>query len=100
MKTYMRKTIIIVFLVVGLSITSFSNFVCCEEPIDSGLSLSDVHILYLTSSKTLQIRIVLLNTGSDQITVLTDSLDTEFLKDSNKLNCLITQCSARGKPHR
>ena len=85
MKTYMRKTIIIVFLVIGLSITSFSDFVCSEEPIASGLSLSDVHILYHTNSKTLQIRIVLLNTGSDHITVLTDSLDTEFLKGSNTL---------------
>ncbi len=85
MKTYMRKTIIIVFLVIGLSITSFSDFVCSEEPIASGLSLSDAHILYHTNSKTLQIRIVLLNTGSDHITVLTDGLDTEFLKDSNTL---------------
>jgi hypothetical protein len=79
----MRKIIIIVFLVIGLSITSFSDFVCSEEPIASGLSLSNVHILYHTNSKTLQIKFVLLNTGSDNITVLTDRLDTEFLKDSN-----------------
>ncbi len=85
MKTYMRETIIIVFLVIGLSITSLSDFVRCEEPIASGLSLSNAQILYHTNSKTLQIRIVLLNTGSDHITVLTDSLDTEFLKDSNTL---------------
>ena len=85
MKTFMRKTIIIVFLIIGLSITSFSDFVYSEEPIASGLSLSDANILYHTNSKTLQIRIVLLNTGSDHITVLTDGLDTEFLKDSNIL---------------
>jgi hypothetical protein len=84
MKTYMRKIIIIVFLFIGLSIMSFSNFVYSEEPVDSGLSLANVHSIYHTNDKILQIKIVLLNTSSDNITVLTDHLNTQFLKDSNK----------------
>ncbi len=82
MKTYMRKTIIIVFLVIGLSITSFNDYVCSEESSDSGLSLANAQSVYSTSDKILQIKIVLLNTGSNDITVLTNLLDTEFWKDS------------------
>ncbi len=84
MNTYMRKIIIIVFLFIGLSIMSFSNFVYSEEPVDSGLSLGNVISIYHTNDNILLIRIVLLNTSSDNITVLTDHLNTQFLKDSNK----------------
>ena len=84
MTTNMTKIIVSMFLFIGLSITSFSDFVCSEEPIDSGLSLSNVHILYHTNSKTLQIKFVLLNTSNANITVLTERLNTQFLKDSNK----------------
>ena len=79
----MREIIIIVFLFIGFFIMNFRNFVYSEEPVDSGLSLAHVQSVYSTRDKILQIKIVLLNTGSDSITVLTDRLDTEFLKDSN-----------------
>jgi hypothetical protein len=83
MKTYMSKIIIILFLFIGFSIMDFSNYVYSEELVDSGLSLAVVQSVYSTSDKTLQIKLVLLNTSNANITVLTDRLDTEFLKDSN-----------------
>ncbi len=84
MQADMRKTCIIVLLVLGLSIMNFSNFVYGEEPADSGLSLANVYSTYRPNDKILQIRFLLLNTSSENITVLTDHLNTQYLKDSNK----------------
>ena len=84
MQADMRKTCIIVLLVLGLSIMNFSNIVYSEEQVDSGLSLADVKSVYSISDKILQIKIVLVNTGSDNITVLTGGLNTQYLKDSNE----------------
>jgi hypothetical protein len=83
MQIDMRKIGIIMLLFIGLSLMNFSNLVYSEELVDSGLSLANDQSVYSTRDKILQIKIVLLNTGSDSITVLTDRLDTEFLKDSN-----------------
>ncbi len=83
MQIDMRKTGIIVLLFTGLSIMIFSNIVYSEELVDSGLSLANVQSVYSTGDKILQIKIVLVNKGSDNITVLTDLLDTEFSKDTN-----------------
>ncbi len=84
MTTNMAKIIVHIFLFIGLSITSCSGLVFGEESVDGGLSLSIVQILYHADSKNLQIKLVLMNTSNDNITVLTDRLDTELLKDSNK----------------
>ena len=84
MKTYMKKVLIMVFLFIGLSIMNFSTLVYGEEPADSGLSLANVQSIYHTNDKILQIRFLLLNTSSENITVLTDHLNTQYLKDSNK----------------
>ncbi len=83
MLIHMRKTGIMVLLFTGLSIMSFSNIAYGEKLVDSGLSLANVQCVYSTGDKILQIKIVLVNKGSDNITVLTDRLDTEFLKDTN-----------------
>ena len=78
------KIIVHIFLFIWLSITSSSGLVFGEDSVDSGLSCSIVQILYHADSKNLQIKLVLMNTSNDNITVLTGLLDTEFLKDSNK----------------
>ena len=79
----MTKIILCVFLFLGLSITSFKGLVFSEEHADNGLSISVVQILYHADSKNLQIKLVLMNTSNDNITVLTGLLDTELIKASN-----------------
>lgn len=83
MQIDMRKIGIIMLLFIGLSLMNFSNLVYSEELVDSGLSLANVQSVYSTEDKILQIKIVLVNNGSNNITVLTDRLDTEFSKESN-----------------
>ena len=63
---------------------NFSSFVYSENDVDRGLSLADVNCIYHANDKFLQIKCILLNTGSNNITILTDHLNTDFLKDSNK----------------
>ena len=83
MKRYMRRTYVIAFFVIGLSASDFSNFAFCDEQVDSGLSIANVYSTYRVKDKSLQIIFVLLNKSNDNITVLTDHLNTEYLKDSN-----------------
>ena len=72
------------FLLLELSIMNFTSLVYSENAVNNGLSIADVNCIYHANDKNLQIKCVLLNTSSDNITVLTDHLSTDFLKDSKK----------------
>lgn len=81
----MNKMIIILFLFIVLSLINFSNFAYSENTVDVELlSLADVNFIYHSNANVLQIKCVLLNTSSNDITVLTDHLNTDYIKDSNK----------------
>ncbi len=75
MKTYAMKIIAAVFLLTGFfSTTYLSNPAYSEETINSGLSIASVRAGYSSNDNTLRIIFLLLNTGKNNITVLTENL--------------------------
>ena len=59
------------------------------QEVKHGLSIDNVHIFYFTKDQTLKVLFALLNTGSTDITVLVENLNTAFSDESDKHICEI-----------
>ena len=68
----------------------FSSNPVSGEEIKPGLSVDNVHILYLAKDQTLKVLFALLNTGDTDKTVLVENLNTTFLEESDKHICEIS----------
>jgi hypothetical protein len=70
-------------------VLSFSISSVSGEENKYGLSVDNVHIFYFAKDETLKVLFALLNTGSSEITVLTENLNTAFFDESDKHVCEI-----------